>query len=57
VAPEPVATIVANVLRGQEPSLPGPMCGCAADRRVEVIDSVVEVGSRAPAMVHDGSPH
>jgi probable phosphoglycerate mutase len=55
VAPEPVATIVSNVLRGQEPSLPGPICGCAADRRVEVIDSVVEVGSRAPVMVHEAS--
>jgi hypothetical protein len=56
VAPEPVATIVANVLRGLEPSLPGPMCGCAADRRVEVIDSVVEVGTKMPAMVHETSP-
>jgi probable phosphoglycerate mutase len=55
VAPEPVATVVANVLRGQEPSLPGPVCGCAADRRVEVIDSVVEVGSKTPAMLHAAS--
>lgn len=56
VAPEPIATIVAHVLRGQEPALPGPMCGCAADRRVEVIDAVVEVGSRAPAVVHGTTP-
>jgi probable phosphoglycerate mutase len=55
VAPEPLATIVSSVLRGQEPSLPGPMCGCASERRVEVIDSVVEVSTRSPAMVHGAS--
>lgn len=51
VAPEPLATMVASVLRGGEPSLPGPMCGCTAERRVEVIDDVVEVNGRAPATV------
>lgn len=56
VAPEPIATIVSHVLRGEEASLPGPMCGCAAERRVEFIESVVEVGSRTPAMLHETSP-
>jgi len=38
VAPEPLATLIASVLRGQEPSLPGPICGCSDQQRVEVVE-------------------
>lgn len=37
VACEPLATLVAGVLQGAEPHLPGPVSGCDADRQVEVI--------------------
>lgn len=37
VAPEPLATLVASVLRGEAPRLPGPICGCRGDLRIEVI--------------------
>jgi broad specificity phosphatase PhoE len=43
VAPEPVATMVCAVLRGEGPALPGPVCGCSEQRRVEVIEPVVRV--------------
>lgn len=58
VAPEPLATMVASVLRGGEPLLPGPMCGCKAERRVEVIDTAAPVNGHAPAAtVHGAAPH
>lgn len=46
VAPEPVATLIASVLRGQDPCLPGPVCGCSEQQRVEVIDAVIPVNGR-----------
>jgi probable phosphoglycerate mutase len=46
VAPEPVATLISSVLRGQDPCLPGPVCGCSEQQRVEVIDAVIPVNGR-----------
>ncbi|MBL8849529.1 MAG: histidine phosphatase family protein [Planctomycetaceae bacterium] len=46
VAPEPVATLIASVLRGQDPCLPGPVCGCSEQQRIEVIDAVIPVNGR-----------
>lgn len=46
VAPEPVATLIASVLRGQDPCLPGPVCGCTDQRRVEVIEVVAPTNGR-----------
>lgn len=43
VAPEPVATLIASVLRGLDPCLPGPVCGCTEQQRIEVIDAVTPV--------------
>lgn len=40
VAPEPLATLIGSVLRGEDPCLPGPVCGCSDQRRVEVIEVV-----------------
>lgn len=41
VAPEPLATLIGSVLRGADPCLPGPVCGCSDQRRVEVIEVAV----------------
>lgn len=58
VAPEPLATLISSVLRGDEPCLPGPICGCTDQQRVEVINPVTPVNGRrvsAPGEL-DGSP-
>lgn len=47
VAPEPVATLIASVLRGSDPCLPGPVCGCSDEQRIEVIDTVSPVNGRS----------
>lgn len=39
VACEPLATLVCSVLRGTTAHLPGPVCGCAEGRRIEVVES------------------
>jgi broad specificity phosphatase PhoE len=50
VAPEPLATLIASILRGQDPCLPGPVCGCSDQQRVEVIDAVAPVNGRTWSM-------
>lgn len=37
VAPEPLATLIASILRGAAPTLPGPSCGQRADHQIEFI--------------------
>lgn len=46
VAPEPLATLIGSVLRGQDPCLPGPVCGCTDQQRIEIIDSVTPINGR-----------
>jgi probable phosphoglycerate mutase len=46
VAPEPLATLIASVLRGQDPCLRGPVCGCTEQQRIEVIEEVAPVNGR-----------
>ena len=46
VAPEPLATLIGSVLRGQDPCLPGPVCGCSDQQRIEIIDAVRPVQGR-----------
>lgn len=47
VAPEPLATLISSVLRGQDPCLPGPVCGCTEQQRIEIIESVTPVNGRS----------
>jgi probable phosphoglycerate mutase len=55
VACEPLATLIAGVLRGAEPHLPGPVCGCDEGRLVEVIDTNGALnGHTRPAVDGDG---
>lgn len=51
VAPEPLATLISSVLRGEDPCLPGPVCGCTDQQRIEVIESVEPVNGRAWSML------
>ncbi len=45
VCPEPLATIAACVIRNCDHRIPGPMCGCLDDKRVEEI--LLPVAARA----------
>lgn len=47
VASEPLATLIASVLRGHDPALPGPVCGCTDQNRIEVIESVEPLNGRS----------
>lgn len=54
VAPEPLATLIGSVLRGQDPCLPGPVCGCSDQQRIEVIDAVTPVNGRTWSVLGSG---
>lgn len=47
VASEPLASMIADVIRGGSDAMPGPLCGCCESDRVEVIDDAN--GAAAPA--------
>lgn len=47
VASEPLASMIADVIRGDAAAVPGPLCGCCDSDRVEVIDDIK--GAAAPA--------
>jgi probable phosphoglycerate mutase len=51
VAPEPLATLIGSVLRGEDPCLPGPVCGCPEQRRVEVIEVAAPTNGRIWAVL------
>jgi hypothetical protein len=39
--------LISCVLRGRDAQLPGPVCGCDDERRVEVIDDIVAVNGHS----------
>lgn len=54
VAPEPLATLIGSILRGQDPCLPGPVCGCTDQQRIEIIDSVTPINGRLWSVLGGG---